>query len=141
MTLRPLRVGLAASNFQRADIVVSGLEQAGPSYELRIFLNNPDADAGTEPNDDHGYAGSIYVYGYGQPPPGMGQPDGQPGARPRIPMTRSVNATEAVRAAMAHGPDVSVTLVPVSYEDTDLDIDLDGVEVTIPVDQPPLALG
>jgi hypothetical protein len=100
-----------ATSLRRADIEVSGLEQAGPSYELRIFLNHPDAGAETQPTEAEGYAGSIYVYGYGQAPPG------DAGAEPRMPMTRSVIATRAVGAAAARGPTATVTLVPVAYDE------------------------
>ncbi|MDQ6779034.1 MAG: hypothetical protein M3071_23050 [Actinomycetota bacterium] len=114
-----------ASRLERADIVVDGLEQAGPSCELRVFVNNPDADAGTEPTPDAGYAGSIYVYGYGQPP------DPESGGRPRIPMTRYVMATDAVRTAAANGPTAAVTLVPVSFTASDPDINLDDLDVSV----------
>ena len=80
----------------------------GPSYELRVFLGNPAADAATDLTPDAGYAGSIHVYGYGDPPP----PD-LGDSRPRLPMTRSLVANDAVRAAAARGPTAAVTLVPV----------------------------
>jgi hypothetical protein len=119
-----------ATSVRRADIEVAGLEQAGPSYELRIFLNNPDADPETEPTEDTGYAGSIYIYGYGQSPPGGS------GAEPRMPMTRSVMATRAVGAAAARGPTATVTLVPVAYDETsEPEVDLDPVEVSVLVDR------
>jgi hypothetical protein len=121
-----------APSLRRADIVVAGLEQAGPSFELRIFLNNPRADADTELAQATGYAGSIHVYGYGQPPAGVGA---RAGPHPRIPMTRYVMATEAVRTAAAQGPTAAVTLVAVPLEtpvpDTDPDIDLSDVQVSV----------
>jgi hypothetical protein len=113
---------------RQADIVVTGLEQAGGSFELRVFLNNPRADAGTEPVRDTGYAGSIYVYGYGRPP---GEARERAGPEPRIPMTRRVNATDAIRAAAAAGPEVTVTLVPLAFQDPGPDIDLGAVQVSI----------
>jgi hypothetical protein len=117
-------VALPPGGGERADIAVSGLEQAGPSYELRVFLGNPAADAQTALTPDSGYAGSIHVYGYGEPPPpGLGA------SRPRMPMTRSLIATDAVRAAAARGQTAAVTLVPVSYEAAV--IELDGVDVAV----------
>lgn len=130
----PIAIGTeGARGIARADIEVSGLEQAGPSFELRAFLNNPAADAGTEPTEDNGYAGSIHVYGYGQPPPDLAESD----ARPRLAMTRTLIATDAVRRAAAEGPTLSVTLVPVSSETPTPEIDLDPVEVSLLVDAHP----
>lgn len=122
--------------FDRADIVVDGLDLAGPSYELRVFLNNPEANAQTEPTPDNGYAGSIYVYGYGQPPETVGK-----SGRPRMPMSRSMTATDAVRAAAGAGSSMSVTLVAVPFDPPDPDIDLDTVVVSILLDEPPPEVG
>lgn len=118
--------GLAAG--QHADIVVEGLDQAGPSFELRIFLNNPRADAQTQPTDERGYAGSIYVYGGGSPPTSV---DTRAGSYPRLPMTRSVRATEAVQAAAAAGAQMSVTLVPVAFQAALPAVDLGAVRVSV----------
>jgi hypothetical protein len=112
----PIPIGAEeASRLERADIVVEGVDQAGPSFELRVFVNSPHADSATEPTPEAGYAGSIYVYGYGRPPEESG---------PRIPMTRYVMATDAVRAAAARGATAAVTLVPVSSATHAPDINL-----------------
>lgn len=145
MSLRPrvfpaVRIGggmRGPVNLRRADIVVCGLEHAGPSFELRTFLNNAAADARTEPTPDNGYAGSIYVYGHGQPlertPGALAESD----ARPRMPKTRSIIATDAVRAAAADDSQVSVTLVPVASGIPEPDLDLDAVGVSVVVDDLP----
>jgi hypothetical protein len=116
-----------AGGGERADIVVSGLEQAGPSYELRVFLGNPAADAATELTPDAGYAGSIHVYGYGDPPP----PGLDDARAPRLPMTRSLIATDPVRDAAARGPTAAITLVVVGYGPPDPGVDLAGVDVAV----------
>src|SRR5438067_7855743 len=51
------------------DLVFRGVEQAGPSFEARVFLNNPAADESTLQAPETGYAGSFHVYGYGEPAP------------------------------------------------------------------------
>src|SRR6185436_18305022 len=48
----------------RADLVFYGVDHAGPSYEARVFINNPNADADTERVDEQGYAGSFSVFGH-----------------------------------------------------------------------------
>jgi hypothetical protein len=119
----PISTGTEGARVRRADIEVAGLDQAGSSFELRIFLNNPAAEAATEPIEERGYAGSIYVYAYGRPPDGM-RSEG-------LPMTRSIIATEAVRRA-ASAATVAITLVPVAYggQEPD-DVDLAAVEVAL----------
>jgi hypothetical protein len=114
---------------RRADVVVAGLDLAGPSFELRVFVNNPRADADTEPVAEEGYAGSIHVYGYGEPAVAANAPAGS--ARPRMPTTQYVTATEAIRAAGEQGTSATVTLVPVSHEDPAPEIDLGDVEVSV----------
>lgn len=120
----PIPLGAeGARGIRRADIEIGGLEHAGASYELRIFLNNSAADADTPPTPGNGYAGSIFVYGYGGPR--------SPGDA-RLPLTRSLPITDAVRAAAARGTQMSVTLVPVDGDAPDLD--LDALEISVLVD-------
>lgn len=91
----------AQRDFSRADIRFEGVEQAGPAYEARVFLNNPEADAGTPRTAEHGYAGSFHVYGLGVP------------MAKKAAISKSVIATEAVRAAAAKTGNVTVTVVPI----------------------------
>ena len=50
------------TEFYRADIEFLGIDISGPSYEGRVFLNNPKADENTGLNLDNGYAGSYYIF-------------------------------------------------------------------------------
>src|SRR6266550_2412461 len=115
--------------------VGSDFERADGSFEARVFLNNPEADASTPMTPEHGYAGSFHVYGYGRYP---GEPD--PAGGPAAPMTRYVTATEAVRAALASG-DVTVTTVAVGRGGQSGDGPgagaIDSGRVSIRLDQPP----
>jgi hypothetical protein len=111
-----LRLGPQGLNFERAEIRLTGVEQAGPSFEGRVFLNNPNAGLETPKTPENGYAGSFHVYGYGIWP---GDLDKDQALRPgpedavRAPIEKVVIATEAVRAAASRGPEVTVTVVPV----------------------------
>src|SRR6266699_1925400 len=69
--------------FYRADVVLYGIDHSGPSFEGRIFIDNPEAGASTPLEAEHGYAGSFYVFGHGgcfgdvghcDPPPGPVSP-------------------------------------------------------------------
>ena len=131
----PVDAGGKEGDFERADIVFDGVEQAGGSFEARVFLNNPEADASTPMTPEHGYAGSFHVYGYGRYP---GEPN--PAGGPTAPMTRYITATDAVRAAMATG-DVNVTTVAVGRGDQAGGGPgpgaIDPGRVSIRLDQPP----
>ncbi len=103
----PIQLNLPdASAFSRADIHFEGVEQGGPSFEARVFINNPNADENTPLDPEHGYAGSFHVYGYGyvQTSP------------PRLPMHRYLTATDAIKAARAKGDTITVSVVPVLPE-------------------------
>lgn len=138
-TSLPLHVdtGPRGRAFRRADVVFEGVDQSGPSYEIRVFLNNPHADHRTPPIPENGYAGSFHVYGYGLWP----GKEAAGGEQRRAPMTRYVVATEPVRAALARGNTVTVTAVPVSRGtmDGNSEIDMGIRSVSIAVDRPPPA--
>lgn len=112
----------------RADLVFYGVDHSGPSYEARVFLNNPKADAETEQVLESGYAGSFSVFGHN----GCFGEDGHclPGQRytdeydrraphPLKPLTMTVIATDAVRRALLNPAvrEVTVTVVPVVPDD------------------------
>src|ERR1700744_5231044 len=61
---QPIPTGALDRTFARADVEFHGVDHSGPSYEGRVFLNTPDADATTELAAP-GYAGSFYIFGHG----------------------------------------------------------------------------
>lgn len=105
----PADVSPGGRPFMRADIKFHGVDQAGPSFEVRVFLNHPDAKIDTPLNSENGYAGSFHVYGFGT------KQAGTPG--PKTPTDYSITATEVVRAAAGKAGKVTVTLVPHFYTD------------------------
>ena len=112
----PVALGPEGLKFKRADIEISGLDQSGPSYEGRVFLNNPRADVKTPLEPENGYAGSFHVFGYGIWPEDVREPAPPPQRSSegvRAPITKDVIATDAVRAAAAKNPAIVVTIVPV----------------------------
>lgn len=102
---------------RRADLVFAGVEQAGPSFEARVFLNNPDADENTPLTWQMGYAGSFHIYGYGEPaPPAIVEAKSRQaeGGAPVAPIEKRLHADEAaVRAALEGSDELRVTVVPV----------------------------
>lgn len=118
----PIRLNLGSKglNFDRADIKIYGIDQSGPSFEGRVFLNNPQATVGTDPTPENGYAGSFHVYGYGIWPKDLGKDAATRAAEAkdkiRAPIEKTIIATEAVRKAAAESPQLTITVVPV-YSD------------------------
>jgi tyrosinase len=53
------------NEFYRADIELHNVDHSGPSYEGRVFLNNPAANHKTELTLDNGYVGSYNIFGHG----------------------------------------------------------------------------
>ena len=60
-----LDINTLEGKFNRADLEFIGVDQSGPSYEGRVFINNPNADHDTPKNFDNGYVGSYYIFGHG----------------------------------------------------------------------------
>jgi hypothetical protein len=56
----------------RVDLELLGLDHSGPSYQGRIFLNNPNADQETATTEKNGYVGSYFIFGHGGCFGGMG---------------------------------------------------------------------
>jgi tyrosinase len=52
--------------FKRADLVFEGVDHAQGSYEVRVFLNNKNADEQTARSPETGYAGRFVVFGHGR---------------------------------------------------------------------------
>jgi hypothetical protein len=102
---------------RRLELVFGGVEQAGPSFEGRVFLNHPDADEATPTTPEDGYAGSFHVYGYGEhPPPALAGQMARRGAHgaPVAPIEKRLRADEvAVRTALEGSDELTVTVVPI----------------------------
>ncbi len=110
--------------FTRADVVITGEDHSGISYEVRLFLNNPAATAGTPRTAEQGYAGRFTVFGHGgcygdeghcEVPAPSTDPTDLRSAHPLTPLDTYVTITDALRRVLADGGTLrTVTLVPVS---------------------------
>src|SRR5205814_345386 len=107
--------------FHRADLIFGGLDHSGPSYEVRIFFNRPDATADTPRSAGEGYVGSFFMFGHGgcagQPGhcevPESRRPYDLRPAHQLTPATRWVIVTDALRAILDAGGGLRVTAVQV----------------------------
>jgi hypothetical protein len=104
-------------DIREVELVFTGVEQAGPSFEGRVFLNNPSADESTAQTPETGYAGSFHVYGYGEvAPPAIAEAKQKHGKEgPAVaPIEKRLLADEAaVRAALEGSDELTVTVVPI----------------------------
>ena len=113
-----------AHPFTRADVVFIGLDHSGISYEVRLFLNNPDATSATPRDQANGYAGRLTVFGHGgcygdvghcDIPSRSTDPTDLRPAHPLTPLDTFVTITEALqRTLQDDGALHTVTLVPIS---------------------------
>jgi hypothetical protein len=106
----------------RADLTFYGLDHGGPSYEVRIFFNHPDAGPGTPLTADAGFAGRFSVFGHG----GCFGEEGHCEVRepvsvfdrrqphPLAPAVRALTVTDAIRDLIGRDArTVTITAVPV----------------------------
>jgi hypothetical protein len=106
---------------RRLELVFSGVEQAGPSFEGRVFLNNPAAKESTAQAPQAGYAGSFHVYGYGElaPPAIEAKRKQSKGGAPVAPIEKRLVVDEAaLRTALEGSDELTVTVVPVPSDPT-----------------------
>jgi hypothetical protein len=123
-TTRPMPVEFAAPEhrFVRADIEISRIFHGEASYEGRIFLNNPKADAKTPKDLAHGYAGSFHIFGHGGCLGDVGHCEVNEHKReaydfrpphPLTPAKKRVTVTTALREIAKSTTAVTITVVPV----------------------------
>jgi hypothetical protein len=113
----------AAGDLARADLVFYGVAHSRGSYEARVFFDNPDADAGTPRDAEHGYAGSFWVFGHdhcygdeGHCDPSWGEnADGLDYRRPHHmePYTETVTVSRALREIPDLGGEIGLTVVAI----------------------------
>jgi hypothetical protein len=116
--------GAGRTAFTRADVVITGVDHSACSYEVRIFLNNPDSDGGTPRDEASGYAGRFHVFGHGGcfgdtghcdvPPPTTDPTDLRP-PHQLTPLTTYVTVTTALQRLLVSDSALeTLTLVPLS---------------------------
>jgi glutamine amidotransferase-like uncharacterized protein len=120
---KPLDLPADREHVARADLVFYGVDHSGPTYEGRVFLDNPRATERTPRDIAKGYAGSFTIFGHGGCFGSEGhcapqdrytdEYDRRP-PHPLTPQTVSLSITEALAAVTARK--VRVTVVAVVRE-------------------------
>jgi hypothetical protein len=144
------------ADFSRADLEFRGVDHSGPSYEARVFFDNPGADASTAREEAEGYAGSFHVFGHGGCFGELGHCDVHEAPRgvydrrmphPLTPQFKTVIATDALRRVVrtGRGRTFSVTVVPIVPENrtsrATVDDPLKFESVSLVMHQDPSAVG
>jgi hypothetical protein len=89
----------------RADLIFYGVDHSGSSFQARVYLDAPDADASSG-RDDPRYAGAFHVFGHGgcfgdtghcDVPDGPVDPFDHDLPHPLTPQTKVVEITDALR--------------------------------------------
>lgn len=119
----PLPVSGVPEQFVRADLEFIDVDHSGPSFEARVFVNNPSANINTPPTEAYGFAGCFNVFGHGGCFGDAGHCEVHEKhtdsfdprlSHPLIPMKKVVIATSAIRKALnERATDIHVTVVPI----------------------------
>lgn len=114
------------NKFARVDLEFHGLSHSGPSYEGRIFINNPDANESTPLDESSRYAGSFHVFGHGGCFGDLGHCSVRPNKRPfdkrrqhhLTPAFKRVTVTDTLNSLQQS--EFTVTIVPILQATTNL---------------------
>lgn len=123
-TSPPVDIGFAGPEHRlaRADLEIQGIYHGEASYEGRIFLNNPKADATTPKTIASGYAGSFNIFGHGGciGDPGhceINESNRDPfdvrSPHPLTPAKKRISVTAALKEIAKTTDRATVTIVPV----------------------------
>lgn len=114
----------ARKNFRQAEVRLHRVPQLPRSCFIRVFLNNPDANAST-PLDDPSYGGYLAIFGHGACIGGPGHCDLPPSRarqydlRPRhhnTPRNHRVIVTKAAKKALEKSSSLTITLVVIGAD-------------------------
>ena len=123
---KPLDVAADREEITRADLILYGVDHSGPSYEARIFLDNPRADAGSFAVFGHG--GCYGDEGHCAPEDRFTDEFDR---RPPHPLTRyirTVPVTEALKRTTGDQVRVQLVAVPRETKDSPASEDIAPIE-------------
>jgi tyrosinase len=137
---KPITIGASVKAFAKAELRLHWVPQLARSCFIRVFLNQPGADASTPIHGNPNYAGYLAVFGHGACFGGPGHCDLPPqrardfDVRPRnhnTPRNHRIDVTACARELLAKADSLQITLlvIGVDYrEETDL-LRLEGVSL------------
>lgn len=122
-----LSLGGVKRDFETAELHFHNVLHTRNSYEVRVFLNHPNADTTTPIEDNKHYAGSLFFYGQGDyidpsgeilsnRDPRAREFDLSPGASNTSPFPLYLDITESLRQLVTDGSEVTVTFVAIDQQ-------------------------
>ena len=109
------------NQFKRADLEFYGIDLSGPSYEARVFLNNPKANSKTAMTSKNGFVGSFFIFGHGgcygdwghcEVPTKKRFYDYRP-AHQLSPMYKFVEIPKSLHKVLLQNKKITITVVPI----------------------------
>jgi tyrosinase len=137
---KPIAIDKKVKSFRKAEIRLHWVPQLLRSCFVRVFLNQPKADATTPVRDNPHYAGYLAIFGHGECYGGPGHCDLPPprartyDQRPRshnTPRNHRIDVTEAATRLLAKDDELQITLIVIGVdyrEERDL-LKLEGVSL------------
>jgi hypothetical protein len=121
------------NTFYRVDLQFHGIDHSGPSYEGRIFINNPQADQNTPTTLENGYVGSYNIFGHGRCFGDVGHceirraisPFDYRPSHPLTPAFKRIRITDQIKKIGNDRKEFVITIVPIlsgSLEDQTEDV-------------------
>lgn len=123
-------------DFSRAEVRFEGLRPPIPTYEARVFIDEPDANASTATQGNPHYLGTQYFYGLGEPDTSPGRDDlyrldgPTQSSRREIPLNVTQRLRVYLQQTTPHGAPLS--LVAVDRDGNEIaepDLDFEGVSL------------
>jgi hypothetical protein len=130
----------ASGDYSRADLIFHGVDHSLASYEGRVYINAPKANAASG-RDHPAYAGSFHIFGHGgcfgdvghcDVPTGPRDPFDVRQAHPLTPTVKVVVVTDALKriVSKASGDSITVTVVCVApHQDSNEYLKFDAVRL------------
>jgi hypothetical protein len=107
------------NDFYHIDIEFYGVDVSGPSYQGRVYVNNPDANENTPLDEKNRNVGSYYIFGHYGCFGDEGHcelPTRRPyDSRSKIdvkPCYKSIEATKVLKKYIQSGKEIVLTIVP-----------------------------
>jgi len=138
IVLKPIRLKSEPwwrERLSAAHLVVRASHMQAASFDLRVFLNDPEANEKTPIGEHPGYAGAFGIFGMGMAPESRkkGQADSiMPARAERFDM--ELDITAALKAALKQKKEPTITLVPVDPKGKALPakaLDFDGLDLHV----------
>jgi len=118
-----LYINQEENKFYKAAIELYGVDVTGPSYEGRVFINNPGANENTPTTEESGYVGSYHIFGHngcygdeGHCDIPKRRPYDSRRTRDAAPCYKSVEATQALKKVIQSKNEITVTIVPLAVK-------------------------